>query len=193
MSLLFACAAANKASLRTKSFTTLISHLKYCAVGSFYRHRILKRIRFSKSCAWACTQEQPKILASCDNFGSFARRGAGSYLSGSDQAEPKQSTKSVQGWWTAFCIMILRVVVSGKVKQTRSRSESESERAFSQMLQTRSQVIYPWPSWSKCNSLWRTELVPIETGWDELWIGVKGQTNLVIAGSLRNIFRYSLK
>lgn len=26
--------------------------------------------------------------------------------------------------------MILRVVVSGKVKQTRSRSESESERAF---------------------------------------------------------------
>ena len=27
---------------------------------------------------------------------------------------------------------------------------------------------------------------------DELWIGVKGQTNLEIAGSLRNIFRYSL-
>jgi len=27
---------------------------------------------------------------------------------------------------------------------------------------------------------------------DELWIGVKGQTNLEIAGSPRNIFRYSL-
>ncbi len=35
--------------------------------------------------------------------------------------------------------------------------------------------------------------MPIETGWDELWIGVKGQSNFVIAGSLRNIFRYSLK
>ncbi len=27
---------------------------------------------------------------------------------------------------------------------------------------------------------------------DELWIGVKGQSNLVIAGSLRNILRYSV-
>ena len=27
---------------------------------------------------------------------------------------------------------------------------------------------------------------------DELWIGVKGQSNLVIAGSPRNILRYSL-
>ena len=28
---------------------------------------------------------------------------------------------------------------------------------------------------------------------DDLWIGVKSQSNLVIAGSLRNIFRYSLE
>ena len=28
---------------------------------------------------------------------------------------------------------------------------------------------------------------------DDLWIGVKGQSNSVIAGSLRNIFRYSLE
>ena len=27
---------------------------------------------------------------------------------------------------------------------------------------------------------------------DEVWIGVKGQSNLEIAGSPRNIFRYSL-
>ena len=27
---------------------------------------------------------------------------------------------------------------------------------------------------------------------DDLWIGVKGQSNFVIAGSLRNIFRYSV-
>lgn len=33
----------------------------------------------------------------------------------------------------------------------------------------------------------------VENSLDELWIGVKGQTNSVIAGSLRNIFRYSLR
>ncbi len=32
----------------------------------------------------------------------------------------------------------------------------------------------------------------VENRLDELWIGVKGQANLVIAGSPRNIFRYSL-
>ena len=30
-------------------------------------------------------------------------------------------------------------------------------------------------------------------GWDELWVGVKCQTNPEIAGSPRNVFRYSLK
>jgi hypothetical protein len=39
---------------------------------------------------------------------------------------------------------------------------------------------------------WRLELMSVENGSDELWIGVKGQTNLEIAGSPRNIFRYSL-
>ena len=37
-----------------------------------------------------------------------------------------------------------------------------------------------------------TEQVAVEKASDELWIGVKGQSNLVIAGSLRNIFRYSV-
>ena len=32
----------------------------------------------------------------------------------------------------------------------------------------------------------------VENSLDELWIGVKGQSNSVIAGSPRNIFRYSL-
>ena len=32
----------------------------------------------------------------------------------------------------------------------------------------------------------------LEKFWDELWVGVKGESNSVIAGSLRNIFRYSL-
>ena len=32
----------------------------------------------------------------------------------------------------------------------------------------------------------------VENSSDELWVGVKGQSNLEIAGSPRNIFRYSL-
>ena len=32
----------------------------------------------------------------------------------------------------------------------------------------------------------------VENGSDELWVGVKGQSNLEIAGSPRNILRYSL-
>ena len=32
----------------------------------------------------------------------------------------------------------------------------------------------------------------VENRSDELWIGVKGQSNWEIAGSLRNIFRYGL-
>ena len=32
----------------------------------------------------------------------------------------------------------------------------------------------------------------VENCSDDLWVGVKGQSNLEIAGSPRNIFRYSL-
>ena len=32
----------------------------------------------------------------------------------------------------------------------------------------------------------------VENGWDEVWVAVKFQTNLEIAGSLRNLFRGSL-
>ena len=32
----------------------------------------------------------------------------------------------------------------------------------------------------------------VENMGDELWIGVKGQANPVIAGSPRNVFRYSV-
>ena len=40
---------------------------------------------------------------------------------------------------------------------------------------------------------WRTELMRVENLWDELCIGVKGQSNSVIAGSPRKIFRYRLE
>ena len=32
----------------------------------------------------------------------------------------------------------------------------------------------------------------VKNGWDEVWVAVKFQTNLEIAGSLRNSFRASL-
>jgi len=34
--------------------------------------------------------------------------------------------------------------------------------------------------------------VNVEKFSDELWVGVKGYSNPVIAGSLRNVFRYSV-
>ena len=43
-----------------------------------------------------------------------------------------------------------------------------------------------------CKSAWRTEPTSVENGGDELWVGVKGQSNSVIAGSPRNAFRCSV-
>ena len=40
--------------------------------------------------------------------------------------------------------------------------------------------------------MWRTEPTRVENLGDELWVGVKGQSNSVIAGSLRNAFRCSV-
>ena len=42
-------------------------------------------------------------------------------------------------------------------------------------------------------TLWRSERVKVENFSDELWLGVKDQSNSGIAGSLRKIFRYRLK
>ena len=35
----------------------------------------------------------------------------------------------------------------------------------------------------------RTEPVNVAKFWDDLWLGVKGQSRLVIAGSLRKLFK----
>ena len=43
-----------------------------------------------------------------------------------------------------------------------------------------------------CKSTWRSEPTSVENGGDELWVGVKGQSNFVIAGSPRNAFRCSV-
>ena len=42
------------------------------------------------------------------------------------------------------------------------------------------------------NTTWRTEPVSVEKDLDELRVGVKGQSNLEIARTLRNAFRGSL-
>lgn len=39
---------------------------------------------------------------------------------------------------------------------------------------------------------WRIEPVNVEKFWDELWVGVKGQSNWEIARTPRNAFRCSL-
>ena len=45
---------------------------------------------------------------------------------------------------------------------------------------------------AKVRLRWRPEPMFVAKSSDELWVGVKGQSNLVIAGSPRNVFRYSL-
>ena len=40
---------------------------------------------------------------------------------------------------------------------------------------------------------WRTEPVDVEKSLDDLWVGVKGQSNLEIARTLRNAFRSSVE
>jgi hypothetical protein len=42
------------------------------------------------------------------------------------------------------------------------------------------------------NLMWRAEPVVVEKTLDELWIGVKSQSNLEIAGSPRNSLRTSV-
>ena len=40
--------------------------------------------------------------------------------------------------------------------------------------------------------VWRTEPTDVEKSVDELWVGVKGQSNQAISGSLRKLFRQCL-
>ena len=41
--------------------------------------------------------------------------------------------------------------------------------------------------------MWRAEPISVEKGEDEVWVGVKFQSNVEIAGSPRNSFRASLE
>ena len=53
-------------------------------------------------------------------------------------------------------------------------------------------MTYPWSGRNAGKTAWRTEPTSVENGVDELGIEVKCQSNLEIAGSPRNVFRYSV-
>lgn len=93
----------------------------------------------------------------------------------------------------AFCIMSQRVATCRKVKPTGEAAGKPSlNRASSGTAQTRSRVIYPWPGRSSGKTEWRAAPTGVEKPGDELRIGVKGQSNSAIAGSLRNLFGQGL-
>src|SRR5262250_2751024 len=89
--------------------------------------------------------------------------------------------------------MSLRVTICGKVNPCGvAVARASLNRALSRMLETRSGVIYPWAGWSAGKTAWRTEPTRVENLGDDLSVGVKGQSNSVIAGSPRNAFRCSV-
>jgi hypothetical protein len=86
-----------------------------------------------------------------------------------------------------------------KQENLRRHSESESEEGedthcvlYGSVGWTRNRVIYPWSGRSEGNTLWRAEPVLVEDSSEELWVGVKCQSNAEIAGSPRNAFRCSV-
>jgi hypothetical protein len=86
-------------------------------------------------------------------------------------------------------------MVSCMVKSLRDEAEGKPSAKCAKLVAGRrpeANVIYPWPGGSSGNTLWTPEPLYVEKCLDELWVGVKGQSNLVIACSLRNIFRYGL-
>jgi len=72
-------------------------------------------------------------------------------------------------------------------------AKASLKRATSGIDTTRNRVSYPWPEWSGSKDPWRLEPTSIAKGGEELWIGVKCQSNAEIAGSPRNAFGCSLR
>ena len=73
-----------------------------------------------------------------------------------------------------------------------AEAKASANSALSRRGQTRSWVIYPRPGRTPGDTGRRAEPVGVEKPLDELRMGAKDQSNLVIAGSLRNSFRASL-
>ena len=85
--------------------------------------------------------------------------------------------------------MSLRVALRGEVKpEGGAEAKASAKSAPSRAGRTRSRVIYPRSGRTPGNAGRRAEPVHVEKCLDELRMGVKGQSNPVIAGSLRNSF-----
>src|SRR5258708_33459343 len=72
-----------------------------------------------------------------------------------------------------------------------SRRETESEQGVGGDDLTRNHVSYPWPESSACDRASRLAPTSVAKLGEELWIGVKCQPNVEIAGSPRNACRCS--
>src|SRR5258708_23577176 len=72
-----------------------------------------------------------------------------------------------------------------------SRRETESEQGVGGDDLTRNHVSYPWPESSACDRASRLAPTSVAKLGDDLWIGVKCQPNVEIAGSPRNALRCS--
>ena len=71
-------------------------------------------------------------------------------------------------------------------------AKASLNRACSMRSSTRNQVTYPCAGWRCGETHWRPEPTYVEKCGDDVWVAVKFQSNLEIAGSLRNSFRASL-
>jgi hypothetical protein len=72
-----------------------------------------------------------------------------------------------------------------------SQRATEFEKSAGSADATRNHVSYPWSEWSEGETSSRLELTSVAKLGDELWIGEKFQPNVEIAGSPRNVLRYS--
>ena len=73
-----------------------------------------------------------------------------------------------------------------------TRSEGESQKAFESRVLDPKRDDLALSRLKRGKTVWRTEPTWVENRGDDLGLGVKGQSNSVIAGSLRNAFRCSV-
>lgn len=94
-------------------------------------------------------------------------------------------------WQRTFCIMGQRVKFCGKLKPIGGGVGNPRihHLMYSPKIWTRNRVISSWAGWKRGNTFWRTEPTSVAIGGDDLWRGVKSQTNSEIAGFLRNLCR----